>query len=634
MESNNLNEIIEEIPPRKSKRKLFRLLLVLVILNIILMAIVVIPRIQEREMPLIQGILPTANQPGPTPTIFAQAQQPDSTLVNSYWLNPQGLQENGFLVLSIADGYYSHLFAYQPQNLSLIRLTNSPYDDITPAFSPDGTKIAFSSRRNGYWDLFTLDLTNGVITRITDTPEYDGAPSWSPDGQWLAYESYIDNNLEIIIRSLQNPDEPIIRLTQNPAADTSPSWSPDGRRIAFVSTRDGDEDIWLAALDNAQDRFYNLTRNNQQPETQPRWSKDGSQLAWSAIIEGNHQIIIWKENSDPIPLISGSNPVYCSNSSNLYAIQEEPNQVFLFGINSLTNLLPSPAKTLPGKVLGLDCATSANVQVLTNYPFPTGAADPNPLLWSPKLDINPLPPSGRFGVVQLDDVAAPYPYLHDTVDESFRQLRSWVAAEAGWDFLSSLEKAFTPITEPPSLPLKQNWLYTGRAFSVNPLPLQAGWMAIIREDYNGQVYWRVYIRTRYQDGSQGIPLHTPVWDLNSRFNGEPTAYENGGSSAEIPSGYWIDFTDLAARFGWQRLPALQNWRSYYPAARFNQFVITDQIDWQTAMDELYPPEALQTATLVPTPTPAQTQTPMDTPQTDQAPQPQATIRPTWTPIVE
>jgi TolB protein len=628
-----MDEIIE-VPPRKPRRKLYRLLLILIILNMILLALVVIPLIQQRDNPILPGFLPTANQPAATPTIFAQYERTREPATNTYWLNPQGLEEQGSLVLSIADGYYYHLFAFQPQNLSLIRLTNSPFDDITPAFSPDGTQIAFSSRRNGYWDLFILDLTSAEIRRVTDTPEYDGAPSWSPDGNWLAYESYVDNNLEILIRSLTNPDEPIIRLTDNSFADTSPSWSPDGRRIAFVSTRGGDEDIWLAALDNAQDRFFNLSRNSQQADTHPVWSKDGSQLAWSAQIEGERKIIIWKDNSDPTPIISGTLPVWCAGSKNLFAIMVEPNRNSLFGLNSNTNLINIPAYALPGQVAGMDCAGASSKEVLADFPFPDGATDPDPYLWSPELNINPLPPAGRFGVVPLQDVSAPYPYLHDTVDESFRQLRTWVAGQAGWDFLSSLEKAFTPITEPPTLPFNQNWLYTGRAFTVNPLPLQAGWMVVTREDFGGQTYWRLFIRTRYQDGSQGIPLHSPVWDLNSRFSGDTSAYENGGSLSPIPAGYWIDFTDLASRFGWQRLPALQNWRSFFAAARFNQFVLTDQIDWQTAMNELYPPEALATATLFPTPSPAATQTPLQTPLSEESPQTLSTVRPTWTPLAE
>jgi hypothetical protein len=54
--------------------------------------------------------------------------------------------------------------------------------------------------------------------------------------------------------------------------------------------------------------------------------------------------------------------------------------------------------------------------------------------------------------------------------------------------------------------LFDDWLYTGRAFSLNPLILSAGWMAAVREDFNGQTYWRLYLKARFQDGSAGIRL--------------------------------------------------------------------------------------------------------------------------------
>jgi TolB protein len=120
---------------------------------------------------------------------------------------------------------------------------------------PDGARLAFSSRRNGYWNLYILNLADNTLSRVTDTPEYDGYPSWSPDGQWLAYESYVEDQLDLFIRSMTDPEYTPIRLTEDPGLDHSPHWSPDGRRIAFVSTRSGEEEIWVANLDQVDERF-------------------------------------------------------------------------------------------------------------------------------------------------------------------------------------------------------------------------------------------------------------------------------------------------------------------------------------------------------------------------------------------
>ena len=58
----------------------------------------------------------------------------------------------------------------------------APGTTCTPPCSPDGTRLAFASNRDGDWDLYWMDLATGEVTQLTDTPEYDAAPSWSPDG--------------------------------------------------------------------------------------------------------------------------------------------------------------------------------------------------------------------------------------------------------------------------------------------------------------------------------------------------------------------------------------------------------------------------------------------------------------------
>ena len=135
----------------------------------------------------------------------------------------------------------------------------------------------------------------------------------------------------------------------------------------------------------------------------------------------------------------------------------------------------------------------------------------------------------------------------------------------------------------------------------------------------------------------GAPVHSQAWDINSRYNNDPAAYEQGGklSESEIP-GYWVDFTDYAHRFGWERLSALSNWVTYYPAARFNIFINNGGLSWKAAMLELYPKEIFQTPTLVtlPSATPTNTPKPRRTvaPTSTPIPTSTQTLRPTWTPL--
>ncbi len=539
----------------------------------------------------------------------------------------------GIVILALTEGDQTHLFAYQPQSMSLSRLTIGPWDDITPAISPDGQRLAFASNRSGYWDLYLLDLPTGIVTRLTDSLEYDAAPSWSPDGLWVVHETYLDDNLELMIRPAAG-DQPPTRLTEDPAADHSPAWAPGGRKIVFVSNRSGENDIWIADLDQTPDkRFTNLSRTGNAKEFHPAWSPDGNSIAWASVEGGFHNLHVWDsrdQQAQPRNAGSGDWPVWSSDGSQLLTTLLAPNSTYLTAYPLDTPGLTLPPMALPGPVDGLVWGDVALPWPLP-YPYKEAAIQTPDPLWLPKITPAPDVPGGRALVVALEDVEAPHALMHDIVNESFLALRDEIAPEIGWDFLATLENAFVPLTSSLGPGMVEDWLYTGRAFAFNTLPLNAGWVVVVREDFGADTFWRVFLRARFQDGSTGEPLRDAPWDFSARFTGDPVAYEHGGvEAAAIPPGYWVDFTRLAAAYQWERLPALGTWRASYPAARFNEFAFTNGLDWRSAMLELYPPEVLITPTRVVPPTRTLTPTPRwyETPTPTLTP----TSRPTLTPI--
>ncbi len=630
---------MNNLPPKLS-RILFYSLVILLIANLAIFAFAGIPALRKAGMLEVVGAL--AQAPSPTPSVTPLSPEPTGealTPAPTLEMPKAGtLQEDGVVILSMRDGNFNHLFAYHPLHLALTRLTSDSWDDVTPSVSPDGVKLAYASRRNGYWDLYVRDLSGSNLTRVTDTPAYDSSPTWSPDGQWLAYESYTDDNLDLYVRSFADLSQEPVRLTDAPGADSSPSWSPAGREIAFVSDRSGDLDIWIAKLDQTEGRFSNVSHNSQAQDRRPAWSPDGRYLAWSAEQDGISSLLVWDSQNPSAPALrvgSGDLPVWRPDGLVLLTSAHLANKSALEGYVAANGTPLYPLSPLPGQVNGMDWKNGRLPELIAGMSLPANASAPAAALWQPALSTDPLPPGGRFGIVALSDVTAPYPYLHDAVDESFSNLRWQVGLETGWDLLSSLENAYVPLTEPPSPGSGLNWLLTGRGIAVNPMPVYAGWMLMSKEEYDGQVFWRVYLKARYQDGSQGQPLSEPPWDINARYAGDPVAYEKGGKFGAIPKGYWVDFTEIALRYGWERLPALTNWRTYYPGARFNQFVLSEGMDWNTAMAEVLPPEALVTATFVPTYTLSVTPAPaIKSPFTPTPPAPPTltpTIRPTWTP---
>lgn len=532
----------------------------------------------------------------------------------------------GIFLLSMTENGYAHLFAYSPIDQPLLRLTDGDWDDIAPALSPDGKKIAFASNRSGYWDLYLLEIATGDIARLTDTKTYDGAPSWSPDGGWLASETYLNNNLEIIVQPIADTSQKPIRLTNNTVADYAPAWAPEGRQLAFVSTRGGDSDIYLADLDiTGNDRFTNLSNTPNAIENHPVWTRDGKRLAWASNSYNAHisGIYVWDAENPNIPahwVGNGDLPAWNARGDSLLTLIEGADQNYLSAY-TLDGALILQAVPLSGTLRGLLWLPEALPDPLPQNYAKAAAETPAPP-WE-IITITPKPGTlrERAAIVQLSEVQAPYPHLHDHVDESFEALRQRVIAAAGWDALANLENAFIPLTTSLDPGMGDDWLYTGRAFALNPLIANAGWMLTVRQDIDQQTYWKIYLHAQAQDGSMGEPLHDPIWDLSARYNLNPAIYEQGGAFGAVPPGYWVDFTALAQTFGWQRIPSLSSWRTFYNGARFTKFVHSDGLDWYSAMLELYPPEILLTPTVVlpPTYTPTRTPRPTSTPYPTRTP---------------
>ncbi len=585
--------------------------------------------------------VPPAVTPSPLPSsTLPPSDTPTPTLLPTETASPAPTPEvtrpaaSELFIFSILEQGHAHLFAYSPLTLPLTRLTYGQWDDITPAISPDGNRVAFSSRRNGYWDLYLLDLQDGRIERLTDTLAYDASPSWSPDGNWIVYETYTNDNLEIAILPLQNVSQGPILLTDDPAADHSPRWSPGGRQIAFVSNRSGESEIWVADLDRVGgERFTNLSQDPRNEQAAPAWSPDASQLGWTMFESdtGFRSLRI----SDPARpglasnrLASGESPLWNGPGDQIAALVSTPLETHLIVYTQDGSLVLPPTR-LPGPVRGYDWKQASLAQPLPGPLALAAQAQPSPR-WTQVVSALVEGPAGRVGIVPVEDVQAPFPSLSDSTDEAFQSLRLHSSLSLGWDALANLQNAFVPLTTPLDPGQGDSWLYTGRAISLNPVLINAGWLVTVREDFNSHTYWRVYLRTIAQDGSQGEPLHRVPWDLNARFTLDPRIYEQGGRLSErIPGGYWVDFTDLAGQLGWRRLPALSNWRTYFNGTRFGEFVLAEDLDWRTAMLEIYPPEVLITPTAIIPPTRTPTRTPwgFQTPTPTLTPTPNPTFTP-------
>ena len=173
------------------------------------------------------------------------------------------------------------------------RLTHSSASDAFPVWSPDGTQIAFHSQRTGNWDIFLMNADGSNRRRLTDNSASDQTPAWSPDGTQIAFVSDRTGNNDIFLMDADGEDEYLRRLTNNRASDRRPVWSPDGTQIAFRSYRDGDWDIFLMNADGSNQR--RLT-HNRASDLSPAWSPDGTQIAFQSYRDGDWDIYVMNAN--------------------------------------------------------------------------------------------------------------------------------------------------------------------------------------------------------------------------------------------------------------------------------------------------------------------------------------------------
>ncbi len=179
----------------------------------------------------------------------------------------------GEIVLASSRTGRFQLYSVERSNLAQLRkVVDDTAATTEPAFSPDGSRIAFVSTRDGQPELYVMDADGTDAARLTNSPAPDGAPTFTPDGEAMVFHSQRTGHQQIFLQSITGSDA--IQLTQEPANNSLPTVSPDGETIAFVSTREGNSDIWLMAMDRSNPRA--LTRTPQLKESHPHFLRDGS----------------------------------------------------------------------------------------------------------------------------------------------------------------------------------------------------------------------------------------------------------------------------------------------------------------------------------------------------------------------
>ena len=189
--------------------------------------------------------------------------------------NGRGEAQTVALKVSDADGY-------NPQTI-----VSSGEPLMSPAWSPDGQRLAYVSFENRRPAIYIQDLTSGRRDLVASHPGINGAPAFSPDGQRLAMTLSKDGNPNIYVLDLQSRE--LKQLTDHFGIDTEPSWSPDGSTLVFTSDRGGSPQVYSMPAGGGP-----ATRVSFEGDYNARasYSPDGKSLTMVTRVNGQFRIAV------------------------------------------------------------------------------------------------------------------------------------------------------------------------------------------------------------------------------------------------------------------------------------------------------------------------------------------------------
>ena len=150
---------------------------------------------------------------------------------------------------------------------------------MSPAWSPDGKKLAYVSFERKTAAIYIQTLASGERVKVAEFPGINGAPSWSPDGTRLALTLSKDGSPDIYVLNLTS--RALTKLSKSMAIDTEPSWSPDGSSVVFTSNRGGNPQVYIVSSQGGQEKRLTFSGSY---NTSASFSSDGRNLV---LVQGN-----------------------------------------------------------------------------------------------------------------------------------------------------------------------------------------------------------------------------------------------------------------------------------------------------------------------------------------------------------
>jgi uncharacterized protein YjdB len=193
----------------------------------------------------------------------------------------------GEIVIASSRSGKFQLYAAERANLAqLAKITSDTTNATDPAFSADGSRIAYVSTSPGNAEIYVMNADGTSPTRLTNEPSVDGHPVFTPDGQTILFQSARTAGKQQIW-AVNVDGSGLTQLTRD-SVSFAPAVSPDGQTVAYVSIRNKNYDIWLMSRDGSNQRPF--TPTPQVKESEPRFLRDGTLAYLVERREGNRTV--------------------------------------------------------------------------------------------------------------------------------------------------------------------------------------------------------------------------------------------------------------------------------------------------------------------------------------------------------
>jgi Tol biopolymer transport system component len=153
-----------------------------------------------------------------------------------------------------------------------------------PAWAPSQDRLAFASDMSGNYELYVVNVNGSGLVRLTNTPENELRPAWSPDGTQLVYDVDVADTSVKRDLFIMNADGSGVRpVITGGKYNFHATWSPDGSSLAFVSQRDGNEEVYVTGVNHAS--LIRISSNGMD-DGSPVWSADGKWVIFQSMRTG------------------------------------------------------------------------------------------------------------------------------------------------------------------------------------------------------------------------------------------------------------------------------------------------------------------------------------------------------------